>query len=308
MTTQTSLVPPKIGQVRDAFVRSDPSRRLGPDDLSRLRKFVTWCGVSTSMEAVPPFKIEEFLAAQTNTSQPPRLYMPALKAFFAYALEQGMVESDPMRVVRLPRGAGIAAKRSAGATSAAPPRAAAAPPTPSSNGDTPESGAGAGAGAGAGGVNEEVVYLSRERLGAMQVELERLKNDERHRISQMLHEAIKDGDLSENAAYDDAKMRQGLLEARIRDLESKVRHAEIIEDQVGGSSGVGVGSNVRLVEVASGDQLDYQVVGPEETNPRSGKISHRSPVGRAILGKAAGDEVEVATPGGAVRYRIVSVD
>ena len=229
MTTQTSLVPPKIGQVRDAFVRSDPSRRLGPDDLSRLRRFVTWCGVSTSMEAVPPFKIEEFLAAQTKTSQPPRLYMPALKAFFAYALEQGMVESDPMRAVRLPRGAGSAAKRSTSATSVAPPRTA-APPTPSSNGDTPESGAGAGAGAG--GVNEEVVYLSRERLGAMQVELERLKNDERHRISQMLHEAIKDGDLSENAAYDDAKMRQGLLEARIRDLESKVRHAEIIEDQV----------------------------------------------------------------------------
>jgi transcription elongation factor GreA len=306
MTTQTPLAPPKIGQVRDAFVRSDSSRRLGPDDLSRLRKFVTWCGVSTSMEAVPPFKIEEFLAAQTNTSQPPRLYMPALKAFFAFALEQGMAESDPMRVVRLPRGAGSATKRSATATQATAPRAAPSPPPPSSNGDTPDGGAGAGAGAG--GVNEEVVYLSRERLGAMQAELERLKNDERHRISQMLHEAIKDGDLSENAAYDDAKMRQGLLEARIRDLESKVRHAEIIEDQVGGASGVGVGSNVRLVEVASGDQLDYQVVGPEETNPRSGKISHRSPVGRAILGKAPGDEVEVATPGGAVRYRIVSVD
>ena len=97
-----------------------------------------------------------------------------------------------------------------------------------------------------------MVYVTREHLGAMQTELERLKNDERHRISQMLHEAIKDGDLSENAAYDDAKMRQGLLEARIRELESKLRHAEIIEDQVGGSSGVGVGSNVRLVEVASG--------------------------------------------------------
>jgi transcription elongation factor GreA len=271
MTTQTSLVPPKIGQVRDAFVRSDPSRRLGPDDLAKLRKFVTWCGVSTSMEAIPPFKIEEFLGAQTNTSQPPRLYMPALKAFFAFALEQGLVESDPMRAVRLPRGAGSATKRSTSATPGAPPRAPAPSPTPSINGDAPDSGAGAG------GVSDEVVYVSREHLGAMQTELERLKNDERHRISQMLHEAIKDGDLSENAAYDDAKMRQGLLEARIRDLESKVRHAEIIEDQVGGSSGVGVGSNVRLVEVASGDQLDYQVVGPEETNPRGGKISHRSP-------------------------------
>jgi transcription elongation factor GreA len=142
----------------------------------------------------------------------------------------------------------------------------------------------------------------------MQADLENLRTHERHRISQLLHEAIKDGDLSENAAYEDAKMRQGMLEARIRDLESKLRNAQVIEDQAGGSSGVGVGSHVRLMELASGDELDYQVVGPEETNPRGGKISHRSPVGRAILGRAAGDEVEVATPGGAVRYRIVSVD
>ena len=62
MTTRTSLVPPKIGQVRDTFIRSDASRRLAPDDLSRLRKFVTWCGISTSIEAIQPFKVEEFLA------------------------------------------------------------------------------------------------------------------------------------------------------------------------------------------------------------------------------------------------------
>jgi transcription elongation factor GreA len=300
MTTHTPLAPPKIGQMRDAFVRSDASRRLGPDDLSRLRKFVTWCGVSTSIEAVPPFKIEEFLAAQTNTSQPPRLYMPSLKAFFAYAHEQGLVATDPMKVVRLPRGAGATSRRAAGATP--PPRA-----------ETASASAARGADAEANGTtastpDEDAVYVSRAHLESMQSELERLRTDERHRISQMLHEAIKDGDLSENAAYDDAKMRQGMLEAKIRELESKLRHAEVIEDQVGTSgAGVGVGSRVRLVEVASGDELDYQVVGPEETNPRGGKISHRSPVGRAILGKSAGDEVEVATPGGAVRYRIVDV-
>jgi len=302
MTTRTSLVPPKIGQVRDAFVRGDAGRRLSPDDLSRLRKFVTWCGVSTSIEAVPPFKIEEFLAQQTNTSQPPRLYMAALKAFFAYAHQQGVIEVDPMRVVRLPRGAG-------GSTRKAPatPVSASAPPpgAPRNGGDEP-----AGATAPVPGAQpaDDIVFVSRAHLEQMQTDLEYLRTHERHRISQLLHEAIKDGDLSENAAYDDAKMRQGMLEARIRDLEAKLRNAQVIEDQVGTTSGVGVGSHVRLVELASGDELDYQVVGPEETNPRGGKISHRSPVGKAILGRTAGDEVEVATPGGAVRYRIVSVD
>ena len=303
MTTRTSLVPPKIGQVRDTFIRSDASRRLAPDDLSRLRKFVTWCGISTSIEAIQPFKVEEFLAAQTNTSQPPRLYMPGLKAFFAYAQEQGLVEADPMKTVRLPRGAGGTTRRTTAAASA-PARASAAAATAAGGEATGENGSGGSPGT---LPEDDVVYVSQAHLESMQAELERLRNDERHRISQMLHEAIKDGDLSENAAYDDAKMRQGMLEAKIRELESKLRHAELIEEG-GGSSSVGVGSRVRLVEVASGDELNYQVVGPEETNPRGGKISHRSPVGRAILGKSAGEEVEVATPGGAVRYRIVSVD
>jgi transcription elongation factor GreA len=287
MTTPTSLAAPKIGQVRDEFLRSDAGRKLAPDDLSRLRKFVTWCGVSTSIEAVPPFKIEEFLAQQTNTSQPPRLYLPALKEFFKYAQQQGAVEADPMKTVRLPRGAGGTSRKAATAQPAAP----SAPARAEANGDS------------------DVLYVSRAHLGTMHAELERLRTHERHRISQMLHEAIKDGDLSENAAYDDAKMQQGLLEAKIRDLETKLRNVELIEDQAGGAgAGINVGSRVRLVEVASGDTIDYQVVGPEETNPRDGKISHRSPVGRAIMGKGAGEEVEVATPGGSVRYRIVSVD
>lgn len=305
MTTETHLSTSKIGQLHLAFVRTDAGRRLVPDDLARLRKFVTWCGVSTSIEAVQPFKVEEFLAHQTNTSQPPRLYMPALKAFFAYALEQGALAADPMRTVRLPRGAGGSAKKSAttapagsSGAGASTPRAA-APPNDGTGHQNGTSGAPA--------PDDDVVYVSRAHRGSMQAELERLRTEERDRISQMLHEAIKDGDLSENAAYDDAKMRQGMLEARIRELESKLRHSELIEDQAI-TSGVGVGSHVRLVEVASGDQLDYQVVGPEETNPRGGKISHRSPVGRAILGRSAGDEVEVATPGGAVRYRIMSVE
>src|SRR6266545_8055756 len=111
MTTRPSLASAKIGQMRDEFLRSDAGRNLSADDASRLRKFVTWCGISTSVEAVQPFKIEEFLAAQMNTSTPPRSYVPALKAFFGFAAQQGALATDPMRVVRLPRGAGGATKK-----------------------------------------------------------------------------------------------------------------------------------------------------------------------------------------------------
>ena len=115
MTTRPSLASAKIGQVRDEFLHSDAGRALSSEDASRLRKFVTWCGISTSVEAVQPFKIEEFLAAQMNTSTPPRSYVPALKAFFGFAAQQGALAADPMKTVRLPRGAGGAAKRPASA-------------------------------------------------------------------------------------------------------------------------------------------------------------------------------------------------
>lgn len=284
MTTRSSLASAKIGQVRDEFLQSDAGRNLGPDDASRLRKFVTWCGISTSMEAIPPFKIEEFLAQQVKTSNPPRNYMGVLKAFFGFAHQESLVTSNPMTAVRLPRGAGGTTRKAA--PTAVSASAAALRPAKEA----------------------DVVYVSREQHAAMQADLERLRSEERHKISQMLHDAIKDGDLSENAAYDDAKMRQGMLEARIRELEQKLRNVELIEDQDRSGGGVAVGSRVSVVEVATQDPMDFQVVGPEETNPRNGKISHLSPLGKAIMGKSPGDEVGIDTPSGHHRYRVVSVE
>jgi transcription elongation factor GreA len=281
----SSLEHVRIGRLRDDFLRSDAAKGLAPDDAARLRKFVAWCGISTAAGTLQPYKIEEFLAGQLNTSIPPRSYMPALKAFFGWAHKNGSIETNPMTAVRLPRGAGAARKTvstpTAASPSATPPRAAAK--------------------------DQDVLYVSRDRLELMQADLERMRTDERDRISHMLHEAIKDGDLSENAGYDDAKMQQGLLEARIRELESKLRSAQIIEDQVSSGPGVSVGGRVILEEVGSTDRMEYTIVGPEEAKPAEGKISDRSPVGRAVLGKGPGDEIEVSTPGGSVRYRIVSV-
>jgi transcription elongation factor GreA len=282
MMTAPSLEPAKIGHLRDEFLRAEAAKDLSAEDASRLRKFVTWCGISTSAETIQPYKIEEFLASQIKTSVPPRSYMPALKAFFIWASKCGLISSNPMAAVRLPRGSGTAKKNPPVPSQAATERAALAR-------------------------EAEVVYVSRDHHELMQQDLERMRTDERNRISHMLHEAIKDGDLSENAAYEDAKLQQGLLEARIRELESKLRNVQLIEDQVGGGSGVGVGSRVTLQEIGAGDMIEYHVVGPEETDPRAGKISHRSPVGRALLGKAPGEELEVATPGGRIRYLVVSV-
>ncbi len=285
MTTQQSTENVRIGELRDEFLRSDAAKGLAPDDPARLRKFVAWCGTTTNAASLQPYKIEEFLHQQLNTSIPPRTYMPGLKAFFAWAFKSGAIASDPMKTVRLPRGSGAARKTPT-------------TPTHASHSATPPK---------AGGRDQEILYVSRDRLEVMKADLERMRTEERDRISHMLHEAIKDGDLSENAGYDDAKMQQGLLEAHIREVESKVRSAQIIEDQVASGPGVSVGGKVTLEELESGDHIDYVVVGPEEANPRGGKISDRSPVGRAVLGKTPGDEVEVTTPGGSVRYRIVSV-
>lgn len=235
-----------------------------------------------------PYKIEEFLAAQIKTSVPPRTYMPVLKAFFGWAFKEGLLSSDPMKIVRLPRGQGTAKRATSNGSKSA---SSSASTTRDVNGTK----------------EEDIVYVSSERLEMMQNELERLKTEERNRISHMLHEAIKDGDLSENAAYDDAKMQQGLLEARIRELEAKLRNVQIFEESEGSRSSVGVGSRVVLENTADKERIEYLVVGPEETDPRGGKISHRSPVGNALMGKSAGDDVEVTTPGGSIRYRVVSV-
>jgi transcription elongation factor GreA len=283
MTPRTSFAAASIGQVRDDFLRGEAGRSVNAEDASRLRRFVTWCGISTSIEAIQPYKIEEFLQQQINTSSPPRTYMPVLKALFAFAYSQGTVAQDPMKIVRLPRGSGgLTRKAAAPAVKPAAPKAA---PRES-----------------------DVVYVSRSQHETMQTELERLRTEERHRISQMLHDAIKDGDLSENAAYDDAKMRQGMLEARIRELEAKLRNIELIEDQDRTTNGIAVGSRVNVKELGSGDEMEFYIVGPEETNPRNGKISHLSPLGRAMLGKAPGDEVEVSTPNGRARYHILSAE
>jgi transcription elongation factor GreA len=138
-------------------------------------------------------------------------------------------------------------------------------------------------------------------------ELQQLKNIERPKISQAIAEARSHGDLSENAEYDAARDKQGLMEARIRDIESKLANAQIVEPKTLQAEGRVVFGATVEVEEESGEAATWQIVGEDEAEIKEGRISVGSPIARALIGKQAGDTVEVQTPGGVKRYDIVDV-
>jgi transcription elongation factor GreA len=139
-------------------------------------------------------------------------------------------------------------------------------------------------------------------------ELHRLKTVERPSVVAAIAEARSHGDLSENAEYDAAKERQGFVEGRIAEIESKLANAQIIDPAALDADGrVVFGSTVALEDADNGQKVAYQIVGDDEANLKDGKISLNSPVARALIGKFGGDVVEVQTPGGRREYEILDV-
>lgn len=142
----------------------------------------------------------------------------------------------------------------------------------------------------------------------LRAELHRLKTVERPQVIAAIAEARSHGDLSENAEYDAAKERQGFLEGRIKDIESKLGNAQIIDPAALDADGrVVFGATLELEDMESGQKVCYQIVGDDEADIKAGKISFNSPVARALIGKFAGDVVEVHTPGGVREYEILNV-
>jgi transcription elongation factor GreA len=133
----------------------------------------------------------------------------------------------------------------------------------------------------------------------LRVELQRLKSVDRPGVIAAIAEARSHGDLSENAEYDAAKERQGFIEGRIAEVEGKLSNAQIIDPASLDADGrVVFGATVELEDVNSGQPVVYQIVGDDESDIKSGKISFGSPVARALISKFSGDTVEVQTPGG----------
>jgi len=151
---------------------------------------------------------------------------------------------------------------------------------------------------------EEEHYLTKEGLEEVEKELEELRNVKRPEIAKRLQESISFGDLSENSEYQEAKIAQAFIEGRILELEEILRNAVIIKKGIK-SKTVQVGSKIKVA--CGGKNETFLIVGASEAAPEERKISDESPLGRAFLGKKAGDIVEVETPGGRTKYKIVMV-
>jgi transcription elongation factor GreA len=146
-------------------------------------------------------------------------------------------------------------------------------------------------------------YLTKDGLDNLRKELERLEKVERREVAERLKHAISFGDISENAAYDEAKEALGMLEGKILELKATICSAKIIEKN--GAKGVQIGSLVSLS--SGGKKEEFQIVGPEEADVFKGKISYQSPLGKILIGREKGEKVVLKTPGGQVNYEIISI-
>jgi transcription elongation factor GreA len=135
-------------------------------------------------------------------------------------------------------------------------------------------------------------------------ELRRLKLEERPRLVEEIKRAREHGDLSENAEYDAAKEKQGQIESRIVVIEDKLARAEIVDTSGQSSDLVRFGATVVLADLASGDEVTYTLVGEDEADVSEGRISVKSPVGRALIGKRVEDEISVAVPAGTKEFEV----
>lgn len=153
------------------------------------------------------------------------------------------------------------------------------------------------------------IPMTKKGEQALRAELEKLKSEDRPRVIEAIAEAREHGDLKENAEYHAAREQQGFIEGRIRELEHKLSHANVIDVMSLAQNGkVVFGTTVELEDSDSGEEMTYKIVGEDEADIKAGKISVGSPIARALIGKEEGDVAEVQAPGGVREYEIVAVE
>jgi len=153
----------------------------------------------------------------------------------------------------------------------------------------------------------EVTYLTQDGLNKLKKELEHLMNVERPKISKQIGEAIEKGDISENAEYDAAKDAQGMLEAKIANLKSKVASARILDESKIDTSKVQILNKVKIKNQKNGATMQYTLVPESEANLKEGKISVQTPIAKGLMGKKVGDVVEITVPSGVIPFEIVEI-
>ena len=153
---------------------------------------------------------------------------------------------------------------------------------------------------------EKKNLMTYEGLKKLEDELQDLKVNRRKEVAQKIKEAREQGDLSENAEYDAAKDEQRDIEARIEEIEKILKNAEVADDEFGAGV-INLGSTVTVYDCEFDEELVFKLVGSTEAKSLENRISNEAPLGKALIGKVAGDEVEVETPSGIMKYKVINV-
>ncbi len=154
---------------------------------------------------------------------------------------------------------------------------------------------------------EKKHILTYAGLKKYEDELQELKVNRRREVAQKIKEAREQGDLSENAEYDAAKDEQRDIELRIEELEKLLKNAEVVDEDEVDIDKISIGCQVRVYDVEFDEEMDFRIVGSTEANSLQNKISNESPVGQALMGKKAGDVVDVETQAGTIQYRVLEI-
>ena len=155
-------------------------------------------------------------------------------------------------------------------------------------------------------MNKQTV-ITDEGLKKLENELEELKSVKRKEIAEKIKVALSFGDLSENSEYDEAKNEQAIIEGRIAEIENQLKNVRVLDESELNTETVHIGSRIKVKDAETDEEIEYQIVGSTEADPLEGKISDESPVGKAFLSHQVNDDVEVETPGGVIKYRILEI-
>lgn len=155
-------------------------------------------------------------------------------------------------------------------------------------------------------ISKEII-LTYEGLKKLEGELENLKSVKRREIAERIKAALAFGDISENSEYDEAKNDQAYVEARIAHIENMLKNAKVIDEDDISTDLVGLGTKVKVLDLDDKDEVEYTIVGSTEADPSEFKISNESPVGSALMGMAAGNEVKITVPDGIISLKIVKI-
>ena len=157
-------------------------------------------------------------------------------------------------------------------------------------------------------VASKQTILTSEGLEKLEKELEFLKTEKRRDIADKIKQALAFGDLSENSEYDEAKNEQAQMEIRIAQIEGMLKNAHVIDDDEIDTNAVSIGCKVKVLDMDLNEEVEYLLVGSTEADPSRYKISDESPVGAALLGKSAGETVDVNVPSGTIQFKILEIN